>query len=134
MKSLHFWAVSLLGIILAVSLSACAATRQSAKHPTAHRKPSRPRTDDARITSIDPSSVAQNSTPTINVYGVNFHDEVWVVIDDNFLKTTYVSPTQIQALLTTKETGAAGAKTVCVHDGHTGDFICGPTLTVKPAR
>jgi hypothetical protein len=90
-------------------------------------------TGDPTISSIDPTSVKQNMEVPLAVYGTNFGADSFVLADDVFLQTTYISATQLKGALTKQVTGSPGRKSIKVHNTDTGGLSNEVTLTVKPA-
>ena len=84
------------------------------------------------ITSIDPTTVNQNSNVTLAVFGQNFNEDSRVMVSAYFPVTTFLSAGHLEAALTTQETGTAGTKEIKVHDLGNGGLSNAVPLTVRP--
>jgi len=84
---------------------------------------------DPRISYIDPSTVKRNTAATQRVLGSNFNADSYLIVDNANPKYRYVSSTELEASLTTKDTEVAGKRGVKVHnlDGTLSNVV---TLTV----
>jgi hypothetical protein len=72
------------------------------------------------ISSLSPTAVKQGSEETISVKGSGFTPNSFVAVEGFFLKTEYLSATELKGTLVKEVTQLIGTKTVLVHNTDTG--------------
>jgi hypothetical protein len=108
-------AVVVVGGLTLAAVTGCVCAKQSGK-PVATGKTGLHAKLQPTISSLNPSSVKKDSEEKLSVHGSNFIEKSWIVVDGNFLGTTFVSSSELKTVLTKKETGSTGKKSVKVHD------------------
>jgi IPT/TIG domain len=86
---------------------------------------------DPEITSLDPRSVARNTSVTITVTGTNFTRDSVVLIDGANPTTQYVSSSTLEAELGVDDTATPGRRGVKVHGAKNGTTSNEVILTIE---